>query len=80
MIRHQAEVEVRAILQTVLGREIGPGENVSRQTETTWDSLRHIEILLAIEGACGVRFDEEEMGLLDSLDKLAASVEHHRAT
>jgi acyl carrier protein len=77
---HQSAVRVREILQTVLGRQLAPGENVLRADEAAWDSLRHVEILLAIEGACEVRFEEEEMGQLDSLDKLVNSVERHRAT
>jgi acyl carrier protein len=71
--------EVRDVLQTVLGRSIRPQEDVRRANEPTWDSLRHVEILLAIEGAFEIRFDEHEMGQLDSLDKLTRSVERHRA-
>jgi acyl carrier protein len=79
MMDHQAERQVRDVLKTVLGRPIGPGERLMRASEPAWDSLRHVEILLAIEGVCDVRFDEEEMGTLDSLEKLVESVERHRA-
>jgi acyl carrier protein len=76
----QVQQEVRQILETVLHRRLAQGENVTRSTEPAWDSLQHVEILLAVEGACDVRFDEDEMGQLDSLDLLVESVERHRAT
>jgi acyl carrier protein len=76
----QAGRQVRGVLETVLGRAIAPSESVTRSTEPAWDSLRHVEILLAIEGVCDIRFDEEEMGRLDSLEKLVQAVERHRAT
>lgn len=76
---HRAERQVRDVVATVLGRPIGPDERLTRASEPGWDSLRHVEILLAIEGVCGVRFDEQEMGGLDSVEKLVDSVERHRA-
>jgi acyl carrier protein len=70
---------VRSVLSTVFGRPIGQGEALSANTEPTWDSLRQVEVLLAVEGALEVRFDEEEMPQLDSIDKLVRSVKRHRA-
>lgn len=71
--------EVRRVLGTVFGRAIRDDEPLSAKTEPTWDSLRHVEVLLAIEGALDVRFDEDEMPQLDSVDKLVGSVQRHRA-
>jgi acyl carrier protein len=73
------DVAVRSVLSTLFGRPIGPEESLSAQTEPTWDSLRQVEVLLAVEGALEVRFDEEEMPQLDSIDKLVRSVKSHRA-
>jgi acyl carrier protein len=72
--------EVRRVLATVFGRPITDDELLSARTEPTWDSLRHVEVLLAVEGALDVRFDEEEMPTLDSVDELVRSVKRHRAT
>ena len=80
MTGNQTEQEVRTVLETILGRQVDPGESLTRAGEPAWDSLRHVEILLAIEGVCEVRFDEDEMGSLDTLEKLVQSVERHRAT
>jgi len=75
----QIDHEVRRVLGTVFGRPIADGEPLSAKTEPSWDSLRHVEVLLAVEGALDVRFDEEEMPQLDSVDKLVGSVKRHRA-
>ena len=58
---------------------IAPDEPLSAKTEPAWDSLRHVEVLLALEGALAIRFDEDEMPLLDSIDKLVQSVKRHRS-
>ena len=73
------EKEVRQVLETVFNRPIGDHEAFSAETEPTWDSLRQVEIILAVEGALDVRFDEDEMATLDSLEKLVRSVKRHRA-
>lgn len=70
---------VRSVLGTVFGRRIAGDEALSAKTEPAWDSLRHVEVLLAVEGALDVRFDEEELAQLDSVEKLVRSVKRHRA-
>lgn len=75
----EVERGVRQVLETVFARPIADGENLSTQNEATWDSLRHVEVILSIEGALDVRFDEDEMAELDSLEKLVRSVKRHRA-
>lgn len=73
------EKEVRQVLETVFSRPIGDDEPFSAKTEPTWDSLRQVEIILAVEGALDIRFEEDEMAALDSLEKLVRSVKRHRA-
>jgi acyl carrier protein len=75
----EVDREIRRVLGTVFGRPVGADELLSSKTEPSWDSLRHVEVLLAVEGALDVRFDEEEMAELDSVDKLVRSVKRHRA-
>jgi acyl carrier protein len=70
---------VRAVLGTVFGRPIADAEPLSTKTDPAWDSLRHVEVLLAVEGALDVRFDEDELAQLDSVEKLVRSVKRHRA-
>lgn len=73
------EKEVRQILETVFSRPIAEHEAFSAETEPAWDSLRQVEIILAVEGALDIRFEEDEMATLDSLEKLVRSVKRHRA-
>ncbi len=79
MSTSDVEATVRETLSVLLGRPVGPGEAVSREDEPAWDSLKHIEIVFALEGALGVRFDVAELAELDDVDSIVASVERHRA-
>lgn len=71
--------EVRAVVSAVLGRPVGEGQAVSRDSESAWDSLKHMEILFAVEDRLDVRFDEGELGALRSVDDIVRAVERHRA-
>lgn len=73
-------VAIRELIGSVLGRTIAPDEVVSRETESGWDSLKHLEMVVLIEDALGVRFDESELASLDSLDSFVQSVARHRAS
>ena len=41
----------------------------------SWDSLKHIEILLLIEEEFDIRFEEEKIGKLNSVKALCEAVE-----
>jgi acyl carrier protein len=71
--------EIREVLSAVLGRPIASGDDVARVDNPDWDSLKHIEVVFALEGALGVRFDADEIGYLSGVDAIAAAVERHRA-
>ena len=71
---------VRNAMSTVLDRPIGPDENVARAEVPEWDSLRHVELMFSIEDACGVRFDEDELPVLGSLNAIVEAVERKRET
>jgi acyl carrier protein len=51
-----------------------PEDNVSAATsienEARWDSLRHMNIIFALEDAFGVRFTDEEIPLLTSVEAI----------
>jgi acyl carrier protein len=51
---------------------------VEREQEALWDSLHHVELLLALEGSFSLRFDEDELQKLDSAAKIVASVRRHQ--
>lgn len=48
--------------------------NASSETLEDWDSLRHLDIILAVESATNVKFQTAEIVELTSLDKLQAAL------
>lgn len=56
-------------LSLTLKKPVQPGMRVIRVEEDSWDSLKHIEIMFALEGALGVQFTGEEIATVkDSMD------------
>jgi acyl carrier protein len=47
----------------------------SSATLPEWDSLRNLQVVLAVEGAFGVRFRTEELPALDSVRALGERLE-----
>lgn len=50
--------------------------DTTRESTAAWDSLKHIELVFAIEDELQLRFDEDE---LEALDSVQAFVERARA-
>ncbi len=76
MTRADLDSSVRQVVGTALGRPVPADEALS---DPRWDSLKHVEILFAVEDAFDVRFSEEEMSALESLEALVDAIERHRA-
>lgn len=74
MDRASVDALVRETIGILLGRRIAPGEHVARGEDPDWDSLKHIEIIFAVEGACDVRFREEDLGSLLDIDSIVDAV------
>jgi acyl carrier protein len=56
------------VLSTVLRSEVN--EFSSRETLPNWDSLKHIEIIFAIEDELNIEFPEEQMSELNSVEQI----------
>jgi acyl carrier protein len=70
---------VRNILQKTLSVDLPADDaNVNSQNIAKWDSLKHIQIILALEDAFRVEIDEEDMLSLDSLASIRAYIEKHK--
>ena len=52
---------VRETLSLVLGMTIPDGVDIRREREPRWDSLKHIEVVFALENALNIRFSEEQI-------------------
>jgi acyl carrier protein len=64
-------------LRVVLKTEVNA--DISVHNTPQWDSLRHIEVIFAVEDATGVQFDEAELSELNSVARLVAAIEAKRA-
>jgi acyl carrier protein len=70
---------VRDTLEVVLGRPIPADDRLPREENPDWDSLKHIEVVFALEGALGITFDADELGDLTGIDSIVAAAERHGA-
>jgi acyl carrier protein len=75
--RGDIESTVRGVLETALGRAIAPDEDVVRDREPGWDSVKHIEVLFMIEEELGIMFAPDEMAELDGLTSIVARAAAH---
>jgi len=64
-------------LRVVLKTEVNADTSVHNTPQ--WDSLRHIEVIFAVEDATGVQFDEAELGELTSVGRIVAAVQAKHA-
>lgn len=65
---------VGALVARVLG-VAGTAHDLRRQALPEWDSLKHVEIVFALEDAYNMQFDESEFAALDSVDAIVALLE-----
>jgi len=68
------DTEIAEILSLTLGRPVGAGEDLKRADEPKWDSLKHLEIIFAVEGAYGVSFSPDEIAAVASAADLRTKV------
>jgi acyl carrier protein len=65
------ERRTRVVMGKVL--QISPQDipvDVSRQTLAAWDSLKHMNLILALEDEFGVEFNDQEIAGINSLNLL----------
>ena len=73
MTEHETEEIVLQVLSTVLKRPLPLGRDTSTENTAEWDSLKHIEIMFAVEEELGIQFSEEELGNLHSAAAIVAA-------
>jgi acyl carrier protein len=77
----QVPSSLRDILADIL--EISPEQvtpDLSMETVESWDSFRHLQAILAIEGEYGVQFDPQRIPELTSVSLLQSELEKKGAT
>jgi acyl carrier protein len=74
MDRSRVEQTAVTVLKTLLKHPFDGSADMTRQNTASWDSLKHIEIMFALEDELGVEFSEEELAKLDSVNKIVDAV------
>jgi len=74
-----SEAAVRRLLRTILHLPAQDDSALRREDVDAWDSLKHMEIVFALEDRYGVRFDESEFAALDTSAAIAAALQRHLA-
>ncbi|MCE5242538.1 MAG: acyl carrier protein [Syntrophobacteraceae bacterium] len=77
MIQSEMESIVVETFSLVMKQPFGLNEEVVRGRESAWTSLKHIELILALEEKFDIRFTEDEMVELKSLSTVKATVSKH---
>ncbi len=63
--------------------EISPEEvtpETSTESNENWDSFRHLQLILSLEGEYGVQFDPQQVPDLTTVAKLQSALEQKGAT
>lgn len=71
MNRKDVEERVSLVFSTILKAET---PNITRENTPRWDSLKHLQIMFAVEEEFGVEFSPDELKKLDSAEKIIALV------
>ena len=76
--------DIRKRTREVLARvlKVSPeavADDASQVQLSEWDSVRHMNVVLALENDFGIEFDDAELPELTSLALLVAAVERHTA-
>ncbi len=74
-----ADDEIQSLVAQVLGLSELPAVDLSRSEIPQWDSLKHVEIVFALEDRYNVQFDEAEFAGLTTVAVIAASLRAHLA-
>ena len=72
------EEKIKKIMSDILAVDIKMiDENASLHSIEEWDSFRHIELILALEQAFGIKFDDEEIPTMVSFQLIADTIDSY---
>lgn len=74
------EAEINELIRQVLKLPSTDRGALLRSKLPQWDSLKHMELVFALEDRYGVQFDEAEFPTLVSTDAIAGALRRHRAS
>ena len=68
------EGRVRDVISRTLGVEISSTGDIHRSELPKWDSLKHVELIFALEDEFQLYFDQEQMANLVSLSSIVSVI------
>lgn len=74
MSRNQIQRSVLNVINIILKESFSIFDDISRENISSWNSLKHIEIMFAIEEEMGIQFSEDELAKLNSMNKIIDAV------
>jgi acyl carrier protein len=80
MTKEEIKTRARAALAKAL--KVAPetiSDTASQMDLSQWDSVRHMNVVLALENDFDIEFDDAELPTLTSLPLLVAAIEKHAA-
>lgn len=75
MTTDQSEQILKDVFAGVFGRPIDISAPLTREAFGEWDSLKHMEIMFALEAATGREFHEDQIAEIRSVDDIRAMLE-----
>jgi acyl carrier protein len=69
------EIKLARVMGLILGCDVT--SSTSREQNSSWDSLKHIQIIFAIEDEFGVQFEEDEIPRMNSFTALLECLERY---
>jgi len=78
----EAEIRDRARIVLAKALKVNPetiGDSASQLDLSQWDSVRHMNVVLALENDFGIEFEDAELPTLTSLPLMVAAIEKHTA-
>ncbi len=76
------EIKTRARAALARALKVDPAtitDHASQMDLSDWDSVRHMNVVLALENDFDIEFDDAELPKLTSLPMLVAAIEKHVA-
>jgi acyl carrier protein len=70
--------DLKEVIKNVLDVE-SVSDDDSTQTIKSWDSLRHLNLVMAIEEHFGIAFEPDEIPELTSVRSISAAIRKHTA-
>jgi len=81
MTKEEIRTRARAVLANTL--KVNPdaiSDNASQLDLSEWDSVRHMNVVIALENDFGIEFDDVELPTLTSLPLLVDAIAKHSDT